>query len=98
MSMPNDFMEQMEDFFKDMKPEDRQKMMQNMMSKMMGGMNMSELMPLMMSKMMGDKKKGEQSGMACMDKPEDFKPWEFCPCRNVCQNGFEKNAKKEDDR
>jgi hypothetical protein len=94
MAMPDDFMEQMENFFKNMKPEDRQKMMQNMMSKMMGDMKMSDMMPLMVSKMMGDKKKGEQSGMPCMDKPEDFKPWEFCPCRNLCENGFEKRDRK----
>jgi len=85
-------------FLDSMKPEEKQKMMENMMSKMMGGMSMSQMMPLMMSKMMGgmkgDKKAGEHSDMPGMGMPEGFKPWEFCPCRKLCEKGFETESKK----
>jgi len=85
-------------FFEGMKPEEKQKIMENMMSKMMGGMSMSEMMPMMMSKMMGGmmgrKKEGEQSGMPTTGLPEGFSPWEFCPCRKLCEKGFEKKLDK----
>jgi len=85
MTMPDDFIEQMKKFFKNMKPEDRQKMM--------GDMKMSDMMPMMIAKMMGDKNKG---GMPCMGMGEDFKPWEFCPCKDLCRKGFETKAAKGD--
>jgi len=85
-------------FFEDMKPEEKQKMMENMMSKMMGNMNMSEMMPMMMSKMMGGmmgrKKEGEPSSSPATETQKEFKPWEFCPCRNQCQKAFETGSKK----
>ena len=82
----------MEKFFEGMTSEEKQKMTEKMMSKMMGGMNMSEMMPMMMSKMMGGmmgaKKEGEHSRMPDMETKEDFKPWDFCPCRKLCEKGF----------
>jgi hypothetical protein len=88
----------MEKFFESMTSEEKQKMTENMMSKMMGGMKMSEMMPMMMSKMMGGmmggKKEGEHSHMPDMETKGDFKPWEFCPCRKLCEKGFEKESKK----
>jgi hypothetical protein len=63
-----------------------------MMSKIMGGMNMAEMMPLMMSKMMGgtigSKKEGGHSSMPNIETQEDFKPWECCPCAKLCEKGF----------
>jgi len=89
----------MEKFFQDMKPEEKQKIMENMMSKMMGGMNMSEMMPMMMSKMMGGmmggKKEEGRSTMPGAETRENFKPWECCPCRNLCEKGFATESEKE---
>ena len=84
----------MEKFFESMTAEEKQKMMGNMMSKMMGGMNMSEMMPLMMSKIMGGKKEGEGSSMPGMESKENFKPWECCPCSDLCKKDYEKESKK----
>ena len=81
-------------FFEQMKPEDKRKMMESMMSKMIGGMNMSEMMPMMMSKMMGRGGEGESSGKPGLANREDFKPWECCPCRDLCEKGFEKTTEK----
>ena len=85
-------------FFESMTSEEKQKMMENMMSKMMGGMKMSEMMPMMMSKMMGGmmgrKKEGEGSSKPAMETPKDFKPWEFCPCRKLCEKGFAMESKE----
>ena len=90
----------MEKFFQSMTAEEKQKMMGNMMSKMMGNMNMSEMMPMMMSKMMGGmmgrKKEGEPSSSPATETQKEFKPWEFCPCRNLCQKGFETGSKKSE--
>lgn len=86
----------MGEFFESMTAAEKQKMMENMMSKMMGGMNMSEMMPMMMSKMMGGKKGSEHSGMPAMETQKDFKPWEFCPCRTLCQKGFEIGSKESE--
>ena len=72
----------MEKFFQDMKPEEKQKIMENMMSKMMGGM-------------MGGKKEEGRSTMPGAETRENFKPWEFCPCRNLCEKGFATESEKE---
>ncbi|MCJ7515818.1 MAG: hypothetical protein MUO89_07635 [Dehalococcoidia bacterium] len=90
----------MEGFLEGMTSEEKQKMMEKMMSKMMGGMNVSEMMPLMMSKMMGGimggKKEGKENPcMPDMETKEDFRPWEFCPCRKLCEKGFNKVSIKE---
>ena len=90
----------MEKFFQSMTAEEKQKMMGNMMSKMMGGMNMSEMMPLMMSKMMGGMMSGEKEGGGSskpgMESKENIKPWECCPCSNLCEKGFEMGSKKDE--
>jgi len=96
----------MEKFFADMTAEEKQKMMEKMMAKMMEGVNMMDVMPKMMMGMMGgegrmssmmknmmgsDKGgKGERPFMPVMETQEDFKPWEFCPCRKLCEKAFKK--------
>jgi hypothetical protein len=89
----------MEKFFEGMTSEEKQKMTEKMMSKMMSGMSMSDMMPLMMSKMMGgmmgSKKEGKENPrMPDMKTKEDFRPWEFCPCRKLCEKGFDKESRK----
>ena len=90
-------------FLTDMTVEDKQKMMKSMMPKMMmdmmKGMDMSKMMPQMMGKMMGDRMSGEKEGKKSegpcrpvMETQEDFKPWEFCPCRKLCKEGFKKKS------
>ena len=57
----------MEKFFADITPEENQKMMADMMPKMMEGMNMADMMPKMMMGMMsGGGKDGESLGMQGM--------------------------------
>lgn len=60
---------------------------------------MASMMPLMMARIFGGGKEGEgdlpgamKSGMPCMQGREGkdaegaggFRPWEFCPCRELC--------------
>ena len=92
--MAEDFMQRM---ISGMKPEDKEKMVEKMMGKFFEDMKPEEkqkMMENMMSKMMGGKKESEHSSMPAMETQKDFKPWEFCPCRNLCQKGFEMGSKK----
>jgi len=79
---------------------DMSAMMPQMMEKMMwseGGMPF--MMRQMMKSMMGGGKEGEK-GQPCpmpvMETQKDFKPWECCPCRKLCEVGFKKNPNKDE--
>ena len=64
----------MEKFLAGFTVEDKQKMMEKMMPKMMEGVNMMEMMPKMMMKMMGgDNGEGGMMGMMSKMKGEDKK-------------------------
>ena len=81
-------------FLADMTVEDKQKMMKSMMPKMKG-MDMSKMMPQMMGNKVSSEKEGKKSEGLCrpvMETQEDFKPWEFCPCRKLCKEGFKKKS------
>jgi len=55
------------------------------------------MMMQMMKSMMGGEKEGKKEGRPCMpvmEPQEDFKPWGFCPCRKVCEEGFKKKTKR----
>ena len=89
----------MEKFFASMTEEEKQKIMEQMMPKMMEGFNMmdmmSKVMPQMMSKMMDDKEMPMMKMMQemCGKMGEgDFKPWECCPCKKLCEEGFKKKS------
>ncbi len=84
----------MEKMMEGLSAEDRQElmgsMMQGMMSQMFGG---EGGMPSMMS--------GENSGenkvnpsAPVMKTDEDFRPWEFCPRRILCEKGFRKQVER----
>jgi hypothetical protein len=67
-------------------------MPQIMAAMMRGGQqpgNMMGMMP-MVSSMMGSRaKSGEgEEPLPVMESPEDFRPWESCPCRKLCERGF----------
>ena len=68
-------------------------MPQIMAAMMRGGQqqgNMMSMMPIITS-MMGSRAKsgeGEEPYMPVMESPEDFRPWESCPCRKLCERGF----------
>ena len=54
------------------------------------------MMP-MMAPMMGsvaEAGENERSCMPLMESPEDFKPWEFCPCRKLCEKSFKTKPKE----
>jgi hypothetical protein len=63
----------MEKFFADMTAEDKQKMMSEMMPRMMEGANMMEMMPQMMMGMMGGEK-AEGCGPGMMEKMKESGP------------------------
>ena len=52
-----------------------------------GMMNMRPMMVSMMGSS-AEPGKSERSYMPVMESPEDFKPWQFCPCRKLCERGF----------
>jgi hypothetical protein len=68
-----------------------------MMEKMMGvkGGKLSMMMQMMKRRMSGGKEgeKGEPCSMPVMETQEDFKPWEFYPCRKLCEGEFKRNTK-----
>lgn len=61
-------------------------------SMMRGGQqpgNMMSMMPMMMSMMGSRAKSGEgEEPLPAMESSEDFRPWESCPCRKLCERGF----------
>nr|MDO8099383.1 hypothetical protein [Candidatus Njordarchaeota archaeon] len=88
----------MEKMTEGMTAEDKQEllgsMMPTMMSQMFGGEGaMSSMIAQMMNMMGGEKEgeKGEHPRMPVMEMQEDFKPWEFCPCRKLLEKAFKKN-------
>ena len=56
---------------------------------------MMGMMPMMASMMGSGTKsgKGERPCMPPVESAEDFRPWEFCPCRKLCERGFGKDTK-----
>ncbi|MEM2098855.1 MAG: hypothetical protein QXU99_03800 [Candidatus Bathyarchaeia archaeon] len=71
-------------------------MMPAMMSQMFGGESgMPSMMMQMMRSMMGGEKgkKRDRPFMPVMETQEDFRPWEFCPCRKLCEEAFKKKSK-----
>jgi hypothetical protein len=51
--------------------------------------NMMGMMPMMMSMMGSRAKSGEgEEPLPVMESSEDFRPWESCPCRKLCERGF----------
>jgi len=91
----------MTQMFAGMKDEEKskimEKMMPTMMSQMFGGEGgMPTMMMQMMKSMMGGEKEGEKRQTPCMpamETQEGFKPWEFCPCRKLCEKAFKKKSK-----
>ena len=91
----------MEKMMEGMSTEDKQELMGSMMPAMMSQMfggegGMPSMMMQMMRSMMGGQKEGEKEErplMPVMETQEDFKPWEFCPCRKLCKEGFKKKSK-----
>lgn len=75
----------MDKMFEGTSAEDRMDMMMTMMPKMMsrmfGGEEGAEGMPFRMPACGGD------GGAEGSEAPEDFRPWECCPCRHVCEHG-----------
>jgi hypothetical protein len=74
-------------------------MIEKMMPKMMSGVNMSQMMPQLMPEMMkaminkeGDTKELKCPPISVIEAQEDFRPWEFCPCRKLCKTGFDKKS------
>ena len=87
-------------------PSERQNMMAEIVPRMMEGVSMAMIMPQMMAAMM---RGGQQPGgimptmmsmmggrpsMPAMESAEDFRPWESCPCRKLCERGFTEGGKK----
>lgn len=89
----------MENMMKGLTSKDRQELMGSMMPSMMAQMFGGEGgMPSMMMQMMGNmpfnEKEGEKPCMPFMETPENFKPWEFCPCRKHCENSPQETESK----
>ncbi len=87
----------MEKMIEGLTAEDRQElmgsMMPAMMSQMFGGEDgMFSMMMQMMSKMMSTEKEEENPRIPVMETQEGFKPWEFCPCRILCEKAFKEKA------
>lgn len=93
----------MDEFFSSMSAEEKKEMMKNMMPKMMDkmfegmssedrGEMMASMMPKMMSSMMPMMMGGKGSKAKGMEMPAGFKPWEMCPCREICENEFRKKT------
>jgi len=91
----------MEKMMEGMTVEDKQELMGSMMPAMMSQMfggegTMPSMMMQMMKGMMSSEKegeKGERPRMPVLETQEDFKPWEFCPCRKLCEGAFKKKPK-----
>ena len=77
----------MDKMFEGMSGEDKREMMASMMPKMM-----SSMMPEMMREMMGGEREPKAKGTQIMPVPKGFKPWEMCPCREVCKREFHRRA------
>jgi len=90
----------MDEFFASMTSEDKKELMSSMMPAMMtqmfgGESGMPSMMMQMMKSMMGgEKEKEKHQTMPIMETEEDFKPWEFCPCRKLCEKAFKKKSDK----
>jgi len=81
----------MEKMMEGLTEEDKRELMMQMMPTMMSQMFGEGGMPSMMQEMMS--KKTNEEGKSCADMPcggtqKDFKPWKFCPCRELCEKGF----------
>jgi len=84
--------EMMEKMLEGLTAEERRELMSSMMPAMMSQMFGGEGgMPAMMMQMMRGMMSSENSPqMPVMKTQEDFKPWEFCPCRKLCEKAFKK--------
>lgn len=90
----------MERMMEGMSTEDKQELMSSMMPSMMSQMfggegGMPSMMMQMMKGMMGSEREGKCPRMPFMETQEDFKPWEFCPCRKLCEKAFKKKTAKK---
>ncbi len=91
----------MEKMMEGMTAEGKQELMSSMMPVMMsqmfggeGGMS-SMMMQMMRSSTKKDDEKGEageRQRVPVMETQEDFKPWNFCPCRKPCEKSFKTKA------
>jgi len=67
-------------------------MMPRMMSQMFGREGgMPAMMARMRSTTSGEKEE-ESPKVPTMKTHEDFKPWEFCPCRKFCKEAFKNES------
>ncbi len=72
----------MEKIMEGLTMEDRQQLMSSMMPTMMSQMFRAEgEMPSMMRSMMNSENSPKTPAT---ESQEHFKPWDFCPCRNLC--------------
>ena len=87
----------MDKLMEGMTTEDKQELMSStmpaMMSQMLGGEGGMPAMMQMMKSMMSNRKeeeKGKSKAKLATGTREDFKPWEFCPCCDLCEEDFKK--------
>jgi Mg/Co/Ni transporter MgtE len=84
----------MSQMFSDTSADQRSSLMGQIMPKMMSRMfgREGEMPPTMtqMMKSMTSNGKAKESQVPTMETHGDFKPWEFCPCRKLCQEAFNK--------
>lgn len=87
----------MDKLMEGMTTEDKQELMSStmpaMMSQMLGGEGGMPAMMQMMKNMMSNRKeeeKGKSKAKLATGTLEDFKPWEFCPCCDLCEEDFKK--------
>jgi len=84
----------MEKMMEGMTVEDKQELMYSMMSAMMSQMFGGEGgMPSMMMQRMSSEKE-EYPHMPVMETREDFKHWEFCPYRKLCEKAVKEKSDK----
>lgn len=65
------------------------------MSQMFGGGGIPSMKAEMMTSLVSGEKeaeRGEAPRMPVMETQEDFKPWEFCLCKKLCEEGFKKKS------
>ena len=90
----------MDKFFADMTIEDKQKIVENTMPRIKDGFSTALIMPQMLTAMMGlGQQNIKMSDMmptmvsksqfaANVKTPGDCKPWEYCPCRRICEDNL----------
>jgi len=84
----------MDKMMEGMTAEDKQELMSQMMPAMMvkmfgGEGGMPNMMMQMMKNMMSGKKNSKEKDQSETSTEAGFKPWKCCPCRELCEEGFE---------